>query len=226
MLTWNSIDAVQESYRSAIRTGQLKYAREPQLPSGSPKVRLWDPYIITPESVRHALLDDEKMDMITKSVESTIKIVPKADEWPAKARKRSLTPEDVRRILLTAFAEPSLKQEPEQDDKLPRPQKIIAEVLRRAEGLKKRRACREAAVLRMTAYALMEVAVVAGEATEVSTIGIALFIALISADRIASTVWSCEKMGKPVSLFCPLLVLGYGKFALVEGSRLAAVFHV
>jgi hypothetical protein len=91
----------------------------------------------------------------------------------------------------------------------------IAEVLRRAEGLKKRRACREAAVLRITAYALMEVAIVAS-----------LFIALISAGRIASTLWSCEKMGKLVSLFYPLLVLGYGKFALVEGSRLAAIFHV
>lgn len=102
----------------------------------------------------------------------------------------------------------------------------IAEVLRRAEGLKKRRACREAAVLRITAYALMKVAIVAREATKLSTIGIALFIALISAGRIASTPRSCEKMGKLVSLFYPLLVLGYGKFALVEGSRLAAIFHV
>jgi hypothetical protein len=164
--------------------------------------------------------------MITKSVKSTVKIVPKADEWPAKARERSLTPEDVRRILLTAFVQPSSKQQPEQDDKLPRTLKIIAEVLRRAEGLKERRAFREEAVLRMTAYALIEVSVVVGEVTKVSTIDIALFIALISAGRIASTVWSCEKMGKRVPLFCPLLVLGYGKFALVEGSRLAAVFHV
>ena len=78
----------------------------------------------------------------------------------------------------------------------------------------------------MTAYALIEVSVVVGEATKVSIIDIALFIALISAGRIASTGWSCEKMGKRVSLFCPLLVLGYGKFALVKGSRLAAVFYV
>jgi hypothetical protein len=169
MFTWNSIGTVQESYRSAIQDGRLKCDREPRLLSKSdvsPKASLWDPYILTPQSVRHAVLDGQKLQTIAESIKSIIEIVPKADEWDAKAREHSLTPEDVQRILQTAFTQSS--KQPEQDDKLSPILKIAAKVLRRANELKKKRDTfrREEAVLRMISYAVMEVSEVAGEATE------------------------------------------------------------
>lgn len=164
VLTWNSIDAVQESYRSPIRDGRLKYNREPQLVSksdGSSKARLWDPYILTKSLVPRAKLDEKKVEDITRRLESTIRIVPKAVEWEAKTQEYRLTPEDVEENLQNAFIyhEPSLKPQPGQNDKPILG--IAAHALRRAMEFKDKDKDgtfrREEAVLRMVAYASMEV---------------------------------------------------------------------
>lgn len=177
-------EAVQESYRSAIRDGRLKYNRVPQLISksdGPSKVKPWDPYILAAKVIPRALLSKEKVQSLTQSVESTILIVPEAVEWIAETRKLGLTPEDVQRILRTAFVhnKPSSIKQPEQDDDLPPILKIAARALRRARELKVKHGNfgREQAVLRMVAYASIEVSIVAGEATaeKVSTIDIVLF---------------------------------------------------
>ena len=151
--------------------------------------------------------------------------MPKADEWNAKAREHSLTPEDVQRILQTAFTQSS--KQPEQDDKLSPILKIAAKVLRRANELKKKRDTfrREEAVLRMISYAVMEVSEVAGEATEdeVRYNRYLLFIVLILKGRIAGWLW--EKIAEAIPPFCPYLVLGDGKFVLLEELRLAIVFY-
>jgi hypothetical protein len=176
------IEVVRESYRSAIHDGHLKYGRKPRLASvsdGSPKVELWDPYILAANHVTRAVLLKEKVADIRSSVESAVEIVPKAAEWNAKSREHGLTPGEMQRILRMAF----VGDVPKQDDNgnLPPILKVAANALRRAEELKKRGTVRpEVAVLRMVAYASIEVSIVAGEATEVqvSTIDIVLFIVL------------------------------------------------
>jgi hypothetical protein len=85
------------------------------------------------------------------------------------------------------------------------------------------------AVLRMVVYTSMEVSIVAKEATveQVRTVNIDLFIALTSVGWILVEVtgWR-ERLAQAVLLFCPLLVLGDSKFALLEGLRITAVFYV
>jgi hypothetical protein len=183
-----SIEVVQESYRSAIQDGRLKYKREPQLglkSNVSLKVRPWDPYILAPNMVPRALLDKEKVESITQSVKSTIRIVPEAVEWIPKTQLCSLTPENVQRILQKAFVldGSSLKQQPE-DDKLSPILKIAAKALRRATELRTHKGTfrREVAILQLVAYASIEVSVATGEATsrQVSTIHVVLFIMLTS----------------------------------------------
>ncbi|PVH68423.1 hypothetical protein DL98DRAFT_522768 [Cadophora sp. DSE1049] len=229
-LSWGDIETVQDSYRAAIRDGRLKYDRGPQLASEGP---VWDPYILPTTLVRRAELNKDRVEEITQKVESTIRIVPKAVEWTAKTQEYSLTPEDVKEILQKAFVcqESSPKPQPEQNDKLPPILEVAAKALRRARELEDKRGTsrRGVAVLRMVAYASMEVSIVAKEATveQVCTVDVNLFIALTSVGRILVEVtgWR-ERLAEAVSLFCPLLVLGDGKFASLEGSRITAVFHV
>jgi hypothetical protein len=184
-----SIEAVQESYRSAIQDGRLNYKREPQLGlkwNESLKVKPWDPYILAPKVVPRALLDKEKVESITQSVKSTIWIVPEAVEWIPKTQLCSLTPENVQRILQKAFVldGSSLKQQPGQDDKLSPILKIAAKALRRARELHTPEGTfrREVAILQLVAYASIEVSVATGEATarQVSTIHVVLFVMLTS----------------------------------------------
>jgi hypothetical protein len=182
--------------------------------------------------VSRARLDSSKVESITRSVNSTVGIVPKAVQWVAKTQKHNLAPEDVKRILRRAFVhdESSLIQQSKQVDKLPPILTIAAKALRRAEELQNRPDDfrREEAILRMVAYASTEVSVVAREATndEVSTIGIVLFTALIQGGRYLdrTTGW-WERLAEAMSPDYPLLVLVDEKFALLEGSRLTAVFH-
>jgi hypothetical protein len=151
----------------------------------------------------------------------------------AKTQENNLAPEDVKRILRGAFVhdESSSIQQSKQVDELPPIVRIAAEALRRAEELQHKPGDfrREEAILRMVAYASMDVSIVAGEATDdkVSTIGIALFTALIQGGRSldGSTGWREERLAEAMSLDCPPLVLVDEKFALLEGSRLTAVFH-
>ncbi|CZR52111.1 uncharacterized protein PAC_01988 [Phialocephala subalpina] len=169
-LSGGHIKAVQDSYRAAIRDGRLKYDREPQLASDGP---VWDPYILPAASVCRAVLNKDKVEKITQRVESTIRIVPKAVEWTAKTQEYSLTPEDVKEILQNAFVhqKSSPKPQPEQNDKLPPILEVAAKALRRAKELERGTSRREVAVLRgvailrMVAYASMEVSIVAKEAT-------------------------------------------------------------
>jgi hypothetical protein len=236
VLTWNSIDAVQESYRSLIRDGRLKYNREPELVSksdGPSKARLWDPYILTKSLVPRAKLDEKIVEDITQRLESAIRIVPKAVEWEAKTQEYRLTPEDVEESLQNAFVyhESSLKPLPEQNDKPILG--IAAHTLRRAIEFKAKNKDgafrREEAVLRMVAYASMEVSITAGEATvnEVSIVDIVLFIALTLGGRILDEVTRCwrKRLADAVSLSCPYLVLGDGKFAVLGGSRFTPIIH-
>jgi hypothetical protein len=236
VVTWSSIDAVQESYRSLIHDGRLKYNREPQLISmldGSSKARLWDPYILTESSIPRAKLDEKKVEDITRKLELTIRIVPKAVEWEAKTQEYHLTTEEVEKNLQNAFVyhEPSLKPQPGQKNKPILG--IAARTLRRAMEFKVKDKSgtfrREEAVLRMVAYAAMEVSIATEEATdkEVSTVDIVLFITLTSGGRILDEVNRCwrKRLADADSLFCPLLVLGDGKCILLEGSRFTPVIH-
>lgn len=229
-MSWGDIETVQDSYRAAIRDGRLKYDREPHLASDGP---VWDPYILSTTLVRRAKLDKDRVEEITQRVESTVQIVPKAVEWTAKTQEYSLTPEDVKEILQKAFVrqESSPKPQPEQNDKLPPILEVAAKALRRARELEDKHGTsrRGVAVLRMVAYASMEVSIVAEEATveQVRTVDVDLFVALTSVGRILVEVtgWR-ERLAEAISLFCPLLVLGDGKFSSLEGSRITAVFHV
>lgn len=221
-----SIEVVEESYRSAIQNGRLKFDRKPRLMSvshGSPKLEPWDPYILAANFVPRAVLDEKKVTRITESVESAIQIVPKAVEWEAKSRERGLTPKDVQRILRKAF----VHDKPDDNDNLPPILKIAANALRRAEELKDKHGTfqREGEVLRMVAYAVIQVSVVAGEATkdQVSAIDIVLFVALTSGARILNEVAGWGRLVEAVSHFCPTLVLGDGKFDWLDVSRLTAV---
>lgn len=236
VFTWNSIDAVQDSYRSPIRDGRLKYNREPRLVSksdGCSKTRLWDPYVLTKSLVPRAKLDEKKVEDITRRLESTIWIVPKAVEWEAKTQEYRLTPEDVEENLQNAFVyhKPSLKPQPGQNDKPILG--IAAHALRRAMEFKVKDKDgifrREEAVLRMVAYASMEVSITAEEATanEVSKVDIVLFIAVTSGGSILNEVTRCwrKRLADADSLSCPLLVLGDGKFVALEGSRFTPVIH-
>lgn len=234
VLTWNSIDAVQESYRSLIRDGRLKYKREPQLvpeSDGSSKARLWDPYILTKSLVPRAKLDEKKVEDITRRLESTIRIVPKAVEWEAKTQEYRLTPEDVEETLQNAFVyhKPSLEPQSGQNGKPILG--IAAHALRRAMGFKVKDATfrREEAVLRMVAYASMEVSITTGEATanEVSTVDSALSIALTSEGRILDQTTRCwrKSLADADSLSCSLLVLGDGQFVSLEGARFTPIIH-
>jgi hypothetical protein len=236
VLTWNSIEAVQESYRSLIHDGRLKYNREPQLVSildGSSKAKLWDPYILTESSIPRAELDEKKVEDITRKLELTIRIVPKAVEWEAKTQEYHLTTEEVEKNLQNAFVyhEPSLKAQPGQKNKPILG--IAAHALRRAMEFKVKDKSgtfrREEAVLRMVAYASMEVSIAAEEATvkEVSTVDIVLFITLTSGGRILDEVTRCwpKRLADAGSLSCPLLVLGDGEFISLEGSRFTPVIH-
>jgi hypothetical protein len=163
------IEAVQESYLSAIQDGRLKYDRVPQQVSESAGLKPWDPYVLTVPSVPRARLDSDKVESIARSVESIIRRVPKAVEWIAKTQKHRLTPEDVKMILRRAFfGLPSSIQQPEQVDKLPPVLGIAAKALRRAQELKDEAGDfrREEEILRMVAYAAIEVSVVAKEVTD------------------------------------------------------------
>ena len=68
-----------------------------------------------------------------------------------------------------------------------------------------------------------------GEATveQVSTIHVVLFIMLTSGGCILNEVtdWWWERLAGAGLQFCPLLVLGDGKFDWLGRSTLAAVFH-
>jgi hypothetical protein len=172
-LTWvgeSSIEAVQESYLSAIRDGRLKYRRVPQQVSESAGLKPWDPYVLTVALVPRALLKKDKVESITESVKKTIQTVPKAVEWIAKTQHYRLTPEDVKMVLQRAFVndESSSIQQSKQVDKLPPILGIAAKALRRAAELKDEDGDfqREEAILRMVAFASMEVSIVAEEATE------------------------------------------------------------
>lgn len=186
-MSWGDIETVQDSYRTAIQDGRLKYDREPQLALNGP---VWDPYILPTTLVRRAKLNKDKVEEITQRVESTIRIVPKAVDWTARIQEYSLTPEDVKEILQKAFVcqKSSPKPQPEQDDILPPILEAAAKALRRARDLEDKHGTsrREVAVLRMVAYASMEVSIVAKEATakQVRTVDVGLFIALTSVGRI------------------------------------------
>lgn len=166
-MSWGDIETVQDSYRTAIQDGRLKYDREPQLGSNGP---VWDPYVLPTTLVRRAKLDNDKVEDITKRMESAIQIVPKAVEWAAKTQEYSLTPDDVKEILRKAFVrqESSSEPQPEQNGKLPPILEVAAKALRRARELEEKHGTsrRVVAVLRMVAYASMEMSIVAKEATD------------------------------------------------------------
>jgi hypothetical protein len=231
-ITWacgNSIEEVQKSYRSAIRDGRLKYDREPELASETVNSKAWDPYVLTAQMVLHARLDSKKVDSIGESVNSVVRIVPKAVEWVAETKKRTLAPEDVKRILRRAFVHD--KSSSIHKSKLPPILTIATQAFHRANELQKRPDDfrREEAILRMVGYATVNVSMVAGEPIddEVSTIGIILFTALIQGDRSPDsfTGWWSGRMAEARSLDCPHLVLVDEKFASLEGSRISTFFH-
>jgi hypothetical protein len=76
-----SIRKVQETYRSAIDNGRLKYQRVLQLESksdtGSSQEKRWDPYVLTASLVPRALLDTEKVEDIAERV----KLVTLIQAW-------------------------------------------------------------------------------------------------------------------------------------------------
>jgi hypothetical protein len=112
--------------------------------------------------------------------------VPKAIDWIAKTEEYCLTPEDLQTILRTAFSPGNTCSIQRRKDvgKLPAILTVVEKILCHADGLKdKSRTFRRAeAVLRIIAYALMVVSVVAGEATDnqVRKIAHILCILLIS----------------------------------------------
>jgi len=131
---------------------------------------VWDPYVLPTTLVRRAQLDNDKVEDITKRVVSAIQIVPKAVEWAAKTQEYNLTPDDVKAILRKAFVrqESSPEPRPEQNGKLPPILEVAAKALRRARELEEKHGTsrRVVAVLRMVAYASMEMSIVAKEATD------------------------------------------------------------
>lgn len=139
---------------------------------GSSKARLWDPYVLTKSLIPRAKLDEKRVEDITQRLESTIRLVPIAVEWEAKTREYRLTPEDVERNLQNAFVhhKPSPKPQPEQKDTLNPILGIAAKALRRAKEFKDKDENgtfrREEAVLRMAAYAVTEVSITSGKATD------------------------------------------------------------
>jgi hypothetical protein len=62
--------------------------------------------------VHRVELDKNKVEEITQTVESIIRIVPKAIEWTAKTQEYSLIPEDVKEILQHAFIRQELSPKP------------------------------------------------------------------------------------------------------------------
>lgn len=166
VLSWSHIETVRDSYCAAIEDGQLKYRSMPKLDSDSP---VWNPYILSPAIIRHAVLDKDRVNKITQRIQSTTLIVPKAVEWTARTREYSLTPANVKGILQKAFVghESSPKPQPEQIDEPLPILEIAAKALCRAKELEHERGTyrREVAILRMVAYASMEVSMVAKEAT-------------------------------------------------------------
>jgi hypothetical protein len=91
--------------------------------------------------------------------------VPKAVDWIAKTRDCNLTPDDLQIILHRAFGydESFSIQQPEDVAELPIILRAAANGLRRVDNLRGRSTIlkRAEAVIRIVAYALMEVSVVA-----------------------------------------------------------------
>jgi hypothetical protein len=157
----------------------------------------WDPYVLPAKSLRRALLDTKKVETIAESVKSIVRIVPKADEWVAKTREQRLTLEDLQGILCTVLSglkerlatcdiyggPPSVK-EPKHVGEVPDILRIAGKALGLAEDFKGKSTFfrRAEAIMRMVAYALMEVALAVGEATndEVSNRSVVLCVTLIS----------------------------------------------
>ena len=224
---------VQQSYRSAIADGRLKFDRVPQTivrSEDSCQPKHWDPYNLTATAIPRALLD-RKIEGIIQRVHLTTRIVPKAVDWIAKTRDYNLAPEDLQIILRGAFGrdESYSIQRPEHASQLPFILRAAADGLSHADELNGRSTIlkRAEAVIRMVAYALMEVSVAAGEATDhqVTTIHITPHMALTQGGRkLDESISGWRKdMASEGSYFCSVLVLGDGKSASLEGSRTGPV---
>jgi hypothetical protein len=118
--------------------------------------------------INRAILDKQKVEEAIQKVETIVQIVPKADEWMTKTQEYRLTPKDVERTLQRAFVspEPCLEPLPEQDEVRPI-LGIAANALRRAREFRAKDGTfeREETLLRMVAYASIEVSIVVEEAT-------------------------------------------------------------
>jgi hypothetical protein len=183
---------IQKSYRSAIADGRLKYDQVPQPATrsdGSVQVKRWDPYVLTARAVPRGLLHREKLEDITQRVQLTTQFVPYAVNWIAKTQQSNLTSEDLKIILRQVFGhdEPFLIQQPDCIDEMPMILRIAANSLIRADDLKCRSIIfkRAEAVIRIVAYALTEVSIVSGEATDeqVTTFHIISNVMLIEGGR-------------------------------------------
>jgi hypothetical protein len=201
-----TIDDVQESYRKAIVDGRLKHDQVPRLlagSDGSSRVKCWDPYTLSSKVLSRSVLDSEKVKDIMRRLESTTRIVPTAVDWIAKSQEYNPAPEGWHVILGQAFSqrESVTTQHLEYDAELPRILRAAAKSLTLGNELKSRSTIlkRTEAVLRMVAYALMEVSVVSGEATDaqVFTPRIFLFWSLATPcdwhKAVHSAAWSREE---------------------------------
>jgi hypothetical protein len=179
---WNepvSIEDVRKSYVWAKDAGQLQSSSLPQLETGladTPPTERWNPYILTKWLLRHALLDDEKLENLRNQFKWVKQRVPKATQWTAKTKKCGLTPADLHELLRTVFtsgaactrsSNEARSRQSTANSEMPYILRIAATLIHHADRFETlpTSSQRAIAIARIVGYALMRVSEAAGEVT-------------------------------------------------------------
>jgi len=180
---WNepiSIEDVRKSYERAKDAGQLQSSSLPQLETelaDTPRTERWNPYILTKWLLRHALLDDEKLENLRNQFKWIKQKVPKATQWTAETEKRGLTPTDLYELLRTAFTSGTActrssnnearSRQSTANSEMPYILRIAATLIHHANRFEAlpTSSQRTTAIARIVGYALMRVSEAVGEVT-------------------------------------------------------------
>ena len=92
-----SIQDVRESYERAK-------LQNPSLPQLADSSESWNPFVLSKWLLRHALLDEERLEALKKQLNLVKQKVPNNANWIIRTEELGLTPTDLRSLLWTAFS--------------------------------------------------------------------------------------------------------------------------